>query len=84
MNYISKTNFQFLDIENRVSKKDQRPYQMIILGDPERMERTEFYKTDELNISHVKRDDLVQAEINITRIGFNDRIQLVSLTKVNK
>ena len=82
MKLKTTTTLIFLEEVKRVSQRTNNEYSQIKLADPEIFENYTFYKTDSVNTNDLKPRDKVQATFSITPQGFNNNLNLDSLTKV--
>lgn len=82
MKLQTKTTLIFLEEVKRVSQRTNNEYTQIKLADPEIFENYTFYKSDTVNTDNLKPHDKVQATFSITPQGFNNNINLDTLTKV--
>lgn len=80
MKLQSKSNLIYIEEIERTSNKGNQ-YSQIKLADPDIYENYTFFKSNELDVSNLKRGDKVTALLELVPNGFNNNINLLQLVK---
>lgn len=72
----------FQSIETRTSQKTNNSYSLICLRDFEAFEEYNFFKLDDLQVPNLKQGDSVYCEFEVRRRGFDNQLNLISISKL--
>lgn len=73
----------FLGLRTGISK-DNRTYQIALVGNPTKYENYEFFVPDTMQIPALLQNDPVRVKIELTKRGYNLVPSLVGIMKVDK
>lgn len=81
MKMSANESMVFLGVNSLKAKATGAPFELVQLVDEESYEKFEFFRRDDLVISGIYPKDKVICEFELTKRGFDNVINLVSIVK---
>lgn len=81
MKMITSENMVFLGVNQLKAKATGNPFELVQLVDEESYEKFEFFRRDDLVLTGVYPKDKVICEFEMTKRGFDNVVNLVSVVK---
>lgn len=81
MKLIASQNLVFLGVNSLKAKATGQPFELVQLVDADSYEKFEFFRRDDLVLSGIYPKDEVICEFELSKRGFDNNINLVSVVK---